>query len=130
MLTFNICEGGSDGARLATAQARQRQAEAQLAQMASGVRLQVREAYLNLETARQRIDVSRQAQSEAAESLRILQNRYDSGLATITDLLRMETARTAAQSNYLNALYDYRISYAALELASGELAPNSQAVTQ
>lgn len=130
MLTFNIFNGGSDRARLAAAQARQRQAEAQLAQMASGVRLQVREAYLNLETARQRIDVSRQAQSEAAESLRILQNRYDSGLATITDLLRMETARTAAQSNYLNALYDYRISYAALELASGELAPNSQAVTQ
>jgi biotin carboxyl carrier protein len=51
-------------------------------------------------------------------------------LATITDLLQVETAHTSAQKNYLNALFDYRLSYAALELATGELAPDSPAVTQ
>ena len=96
--------------------------------MAAEVKLQVREAYLNLTTAQQRLGVSRQAQSEAEESLRIVQNRYEVGLATITDLLRVETARTVAQKNYLNALFDFRLSCAALELATGELAEDSPAV--
>ena len=39
--------------------------------MVAAVKLQVREAYLNLATAQQRVEVSRQAQSEAEESLRI-----------------------------------------------------------
>jgi outer membrane protein TolC len=129
-LNFNIFDGGANRARLAAAHYRQSQAQAQATQMAAAVKLQVREAFQNLTTAQQRVEVSRQAQSEAEESLRIIQNRYEAGLATITDLLRVEAARTSAQKNYLNALFDYRLSYAALELATGELAPDSPAVTQ
>ena len=129
-LNFNVFDGGANRARLAAAHYRQNQAKAQVEQMAAAVKLQVREAYLNLTTAQQRVEVSRQAQSEAEESLRIIQNRYEAGLATITDLLQVETAHTSAQKNYLNALFDYRLSYAALELATGELAPDSPAVTR
>ena len=128
-LNFNIFDGGANHARLVAARNRQNQAQAQLAQMAAEVKLQVREAYLNLTTAQQRIEVSRQARVEAEESLRIIQNRYEAGLATITDLLQVESARTNAGKNYLNALFDYRLSYAALELATGELAADSRAVT-
>jgi outer membrane protein len=128
-LNFNIFDGGANRARLAAAHYRQNQAQAQLEQMTAAVKLQVREAYLNLTTAQQRVDVSRQAQSQAEESLRIIQNRYEAGLATITDLLQVESAHTSAQKNYLNALFDYRLSYAALELATGELAPDSASVT-
>ena len=129
-LTFNVFDGGANRARLRESKARERQAEAMRSQMASGVRLQVREAFLNLTTARDRVDVSRGAASQAEESLRIIQNRYEAGLATITDLLRAETARTTAQKNVLNATFDYRLSFAALELATGELAADSQAVTR
>jgi outer membrane protein TolC len=129
-LNINIFDGGSNRARLAAAHYRQSQARAQAAQMAAAVKLQVREAYLNLSTAQQRVEVSRRAQSEAEESLRIVQNRYEAGLATITDLLQVETAHTNAQTSYLNALSDYRLSYAALELATGELAPDSPAVKE
>jgi outer membrane protein TolC len=129
-LNFNIFDGGANRARLAAAHYRQNQAQAEAAQMTAAVKLQVREAYLNLTTAQQRVGVSRQAQSEAEESLRIIQNRYEAGLATITDLLQVETAHTGARKNYLNALFDYRLSYAALELATGELAPDSPAVKE
>ncbi len=129
-LNFNVFDGGANRARLAAAHYRQSQAKAQAEQMAAAVKLQVREAYLNLTSAQQRVEVLRQAQSEAEESLRIIQNRYEAGLATITDLLQVETAHESAQKNYLNALFDYRLSYAALELATGELAPDSPAVTR
>ncbi len=129
-LSFNIFDGGANRARLRESKAADLQAEAMRNQMAAAVRLQVREAYLNLTTARDRVDVSRGAASQAEESVRIVQNRYEAGLATITDLLRGETASTAAQRNFLNAVFDYRLSYAALELATGELAADSQAVTR
>jgi outer membrane protein len=129
-LNFNIFDGGSNRARLAAAHYRQTQARAQASQMVAAVKLQVREAYLNLATAQKRVEVSRRAQSEAEESLRIIQNRYEAGLATITDLLQVETAHTNAQKNYLNAEFDYRLSYAALELATGELAADSPAVKE
>jgi outer membrane protein TolC len=129
-LNFNIFDGGANRARLAAARYRQTQAQAQAAQMTATVKLQVREAYLNLATAQQRVEVARAAQSQAAESLRIVQNRYEAGLATITDLLRVETALTAAEKNYLNALFDYRLGCAALELATGELAEDSPAVRE
>jgi outer membrane protein len=129
-LTFNLFDGGANRARLKESRARQRQAEAMRSQLASAVRLQVRQAFLNLTTARDRVDVSRGAASQAEESLRIIQNRYEAGLSTITDLLRAETARSSAQRNFLNAIFDYRLGYAALELATGELATDSQAVTR
>jgi len=127
-LNFNIFEGGANRARVAEAHARERQAEALQEQMASAVRLQVREAFLNLNAALERVEVSRESAAQARESLRILQNRYETGLATITDLLRAETMRTSAEKSFLNAVFDYRISFAALELATGELSAESQAV--
>jgi outer membrane protein len=130
MLTFNIFNGGARRAQVAESRSRERQAEATRSRMESIVRLQVREAYLNLNAARERVGVSRDAAKQAQESLRILRNRYESGLATIMDVLRVETMQTAAHKNHLNALYDYRLAYAALELATGELSPNSPAVTQ
>jgi outer membrane protein TolC len=129
-LTFNIFNGGARRAQIAESRAYDRRAEAMRRQMESAVRLQVREAYLNLSAARQRVEVSRDSAAQAEESLRILQNRYDAGLATIMDVLRAETMRTTAQNNHLNAVYDFRLAFAALELATGKLGPASPAVTQ
>ena len=129
-LNFNLFDGGEKIARLKESKARELQASALESQMASAVRLQVREAYLNLATAQKRLEVVKDAASQAAESLRITQNRYEEGLVTITDLLRAETAKTAAEKNALNAAFDYRLSYAALELATGELSETSAAVNQ
>lgn len=127
-LTFNIFDGAAKFARLAEAHARASQASAVEEQLKSTIGLQVEEAFLNLETARERVAIARDAVSQAKESLRILQNRYQAGLATMTSVLQAETARTQVEKKYLNAVYDYRLSDAALELATGELSPDSPAV--
>jgi len=129
-LNFNLFDGGARRAELAESHARGRQADALRAQIAAGIRLQVRQAYLNLTAARQRVDVSRDSASQADESLKILRNRYDAGLASITDVLNAETAHARAQRDFLNAVYDNRVAYATLELATGELALGSQAVVR
>ncbi|HKS96023.1 MAG TPA: TolC family protein [Terriglobia bacterium] len=129
-LNFTLFDGGARRAQLAESHARERQAEALRAQIAEDIRLQVHKAYLNLTGALDRVDVSRQSASQAQESLSILRNRYEAGLATITDVLNAETTHARAQRDFLGAVYDYRIAYATLELSTGELAPGSQAVVR
>ncbi len=124
-LNFNLFNGGADRARLREAKAYQLQAAAMSEQMASQVRLQVRQAFLNLQAAKDRMGVSRESAAQARESLRILRDRYETGLAGMTDLLRAETAQTSAERDHLNAEYDYRLAAATLELATGKLAENS-----
>lgn len=117
----NLYAGGADKARLAEARANQRAAENQVEWFRSGVRLEVRQAYLETRAAQQRVEVMRDSSAQAAESLRILQNRYDAGLATITDLLRAQLAALDARTAYLAALHDWQVARAALERAAGRL---------
>src|ERR1700680_5335600 len=93
-----------------------------------GVRFEVRPAFYNLDAARQELEVTRSAIAQAQESLRITQNRYDSGLITITDLLGAEAATRRSQTDYWEAVYRFHTSYANLELASGSLNPQSAVV--
>jgi outer membrane protein len=118
---FNLFNGRADQARLAESRFQQRRSRAIQDHMAQTVRLQVQKAYLELQTTGQRIEVSQQAASQAEESLRIIRNRYEVGLTTITDLLRAETAVTQAKTNFLRALFDQRVSAANLELQTGRL---------
>jgi outer membrane protein len=72
--------------------------------------------------------VARATIAEAQESLRINQNRYDSGLSTIADLMAAEEAARRTQMDYWEAVYRYHTGYANLELASGTLNPQSPVV--
>lgn len=110
------------------AQLSRSQAARQSAQDA--IRLQVRRAYYEYDAARQMLDVSRSSIAQSQESLRITRNRYESGLTTITDMLRAEDAERASRTNYWQSVYRYVLSYAALQLASGDLSPQSPVVTQ
>ena len=85
-------------------------------------------SYYDVDASRQQIDVARAAIAQAQESLRINQDRYESGLTTITDLLVAEDATLRSQTDYWEAIYHFQTSYANLELASGSLNPQSPVV--
>ena len=76
------------------------------------VRLEVRRAYYDVDASRQQVEVARAAIAEAQESLRINQDRYDSGLITITELLGAEEAARRSQTDYWEAVYRFHTSYA------------------
>jgi outer membrane protein len=125
---LDIFQGGAKRAELS----RQRALEAKVAALSQAasdaVRLEVRQAYYDMDASRQQVEVARAAIAQAKESLRINQDRYDSGLTTITDLLGAEDAARISQTDYWEAVYHFQTSYANLELASGTLTPQSPVV--
>ncbi len=127
---FDIFDGDSKRAHLAMEKAMQEKAAAMRDVFRDQIRLQVRKAYYEFEAARQQMEVARGAIAQADESLRINQNRYEGGLTTVSDLLRVEEAAHRAKADYWQAVYRVQTSYAGVELATGTLTPDSPVVTQ
>ncbi len=117
-------------ARLSAEKASLSRVEAARKMAEDNIRLDVRKAWLDHDASRQMLEVSRASVQQAEESLRMIRDRYESGLATITDLLRAEDANRSSRMNYWQSVYRYTVSGAALELAAGELTPQSRVVTQ
>ena len=127
---FDLFAGGSKRAELARERAMQERAAAGYAGFQDAVRLEVRSAYYQFDAAQQQVKVARGAIAQAEESLRINRNRYEGGLTTVTDMLRVEEAAHRAKSDYWQAVYRMNASYAGVELATGTLTLDSPAVTQ
>jgi len=125
---FDLFQGGAKRAQLSRERAMQEKVAALKEMATDAIRLEVRHAYYDVDAARQQVEVARAAIAESQESLRINQNRYDSDLSTITDLLASEEAARRSQTDYWEAIYRYHTGYANLELASGTLNPQSAVV--
>ena len=87
----------------------------------SGIALQVRQAYLALDAARQRIQVTRTAVSQAKESQRIIHNRYQAGVTTMVEVLDADTALLGARLAAVQARYDHNLAQVQLDFALGRL---------
>ena len=125
-LHWNLFNGLADKARIAESGQSVVRAHADEERVDSAVRLEVRRAFANLQAAQQRIAVAEAAVAEAEESLRITQNRYQSGMSNVTDLLRTETAVLESRTRRLAAVHDQRIAAVMLDLAAGQLSPDSE----
>lgn len=120
-MQIDVFQGGAKRAELARERALQEKIAAMKQVASDDIRLEVRRAYYNLDSARQQVEVARAAIAQAQDSLRINQDRYDGGLTTMTDLLGAEEATRRSQTDYWEAVYRFHTSYASLELASGNL---------
>jgi outer membrane protein len=127
-LRWNLFAGGSDAAQLQASQQRLEQKKRQISAMASAMALEVRRALIQYRAAEQQVEVAQAAEAQSEEGLRILRERYDAGLVTMTDLLSAETARSSARTNLAQAIYRQRLSYAQVEFAAGILSPSSPAM--
>lgn len=118
---WTFFDGNRTRATVAEARHMKAAAAASEKQMDAGVRMEVRRAEANLDASRERVTTTRDTVAQAEESLRIIRNRYSNGLATVTDLLRSETALLESKTHRLAALYDQRTASVQLEAATGAL---------
>ncbi len=80
-----------------------------------------RQAWLGVEEARKRVEVTGDAVEQAEENLRIARERYGAGLGTQTQLLEAETLRVQALTNRDNAVLDASLARLRLARAAGSL---------
>ena len=117
--SWSLWDGGATQNAIKKANAQLEQAkEANLATV-DAVLLAVQKAYLNLRSAEQTIQSTQTAVAQGQESFRIATLRYRAGVGTNLDVLDAETKLTTARNNYVQALYNYNISIAALEQLTG-----------
>ena len=124
-LRWNIFAGGADSARVEAARHRLEAKKRQVAAMESGMALEIHGAMVQYRSAEQQVEAAQAAEAQSQESLRILKNRYEAGLATMTDLLSAESQRASARALLSEALYRQRLGYAQIEYASGTFSATS-----
>ncbi len=116
--------------RLHQEEAARQKAEAQEQATALQIRLAVERAFTGHQTAEHMVATAQAAVDQSTEGLRILRNRYNASLATMTDLLRAGDAQRQSQNDYWRAVYGNTVSYAALLYATGQLTPDSAEALQ
>jgi len=83
------------------------------------VKLEVREAYLMLRAAKERLVVAKKQVEQALLNYRDTRERYRQQIDTTTDVIDAQVFLTRAKNQYYSALYEYNIAYAKLERVMG-----------
>jgi outer membrane protein len=91
------------------------------ADAAQDIMLQVRTRWLDLQTSRQRVAVSRTAIAQAEENIKVVLDRYRQQLSNNTDVLDAESRRVQSLGNYYGAVYDEALARVRLHRAIGDL---------
>lgn len=76
-------------------------------------------AYLTLRTAAKTVEIQNQNAAKARLELKFTQDRYRSGSVTLVDVTDARAAFERAESDRINAVFDYHKAFAALESAVG-----------
>ena len=93
--------------------------EADIRRFEEGVRLEVRQAWQDLATARQRHKTAGDVLAAAREALRVREHRFKQGLDKMVDLLDAETALREAETRELVARYDVALTTTRLHFVAG-----------
>jgi len=97
----------------------QRKAVQHLQVVDNQIRLEIETALSSLKESRGRISAAEQSVTQADESFRIEQQRYQTGAGSMADMLLAQAADVTAAANYAQALFDYNAALVALRRATG-----------
>jgi outer membrane protein len=120
-ITIPILNGGLFSARRAEAEEHASAADADVSALSNEIARQVRDAWLEANTAARRLDVTARLLAQANEALRLAQTRYDAGLGSIVELSQAQFNQTSADIQNATARYDYLSRRAALDFATGDM---------
>lgn len=118
-VSYSIFDGGANKAAVDKAESDAKNARSALELAKDGVILDAKRAYLNVKESRERIAAAEKALEQARESMRLAQVRYAAGVSIQTEVFDAQNALSLAETNALNARYDYQTALANLEHAVG-----------
>jgi outer membrane protein len=120
-MTLPIFNGHLFSALRAEASLKAQAENRNLRELEDRVARDVRVAWLNAQTAYQRLGLTQQLLDQANLALDLAQARYKLGLSSIVELSQAQLNQTQAQIDEASAKYDYQIQMASLEYQLGSL---------
>ena len=120
-LSWNLLDWGLTRAKSAEASARAEQARLRLREVDEQIKLEVREAEINLKDAASRVAVAERAEKSAARNLEAATDLWHNGLARHSDVLDAMARLTDAQYQLTASQADVLLARAALEHATGDI---------
>jgi len=123
-IQYNLSNLWKKNSSLKQSQAREKQLSATDEMLNDNIKLEVNREYQNADYYKQRIAVFEKSSVQANENYRITKNKYDNGLATMTDLLDANAAQITASVGVINAKADAALAYRKLLQTTGTLTNN------
>jgi len=116
-----IFNGHLFSARRTEAELRAQAAEQNLRDLENRISRDVQVAWLNANTAYQRLGLTAQLLDQAKQALDLAQTRYDLGLSSIVELSQAQLNKTSAEIASASAKYEYDLQRAVLNYEVGAL---------
>lgn len=120
-ISYNLSNIWKENSSLRQSQAREKQLAATDELLNDNIKLDVNREYQNTDYSKKRITVFEKSAEQANENYRITKNKYDNGLATMTELLDADAAQIAANVGVINAKADAALAYRKLLQTTGTL---------
>ncbi|MGK6342576.1 TolC family protein [Chryseobacterium sp. DT-3] len=120
-ISYNLSNIWKENSSLRQSQAREKQLAANDELLNDNIKLDVNREYQNTDYSKKRISVYEKAAEQANENYRITKNKYDNGLATMTELLDADAAQISANVGVINAKADAALAYRKLLQTTGTL---------
>lgn len=118
VLSWNLFRGGQDMAKKKQAVIQKKQLEAQHAELENKIKLQVKEAYHNMNVAKKTMTSSEDTLKSHKQAFFIVSKKYQQGMVPQIEYIKARNDYTNAGISHIIAVYDYYIKEAQLERVS------------
>ena len=120
-LSIPIFQGFALDAGIDQAKANLKSAQGSDEALVQAVKLDVQQQFSSLEEAKERIEATRSFVSQAEETLKLAEGRYNQGVGSAVEITDARVSVYNARTSYIQSLYDYQVAYVRLKRAMGVL---------
>ncbi len=119
-LRIPIWQGGRTEGETQEADAAVSQRRAELQDTRGRIEADVRDAFLDIKTAANQLDVSRNNQKVARETLALTRQRFEAGIADAVEVTQAQESVVSADLDYITSVFAHNVSKVALARSIGK----------
>lgn len=123
-LRVPIWQGGRAGGDIEQADAVLTQRRAELEDTRGRIESDVRNAFLDLEASANQVELSRNNQQVARETLQLTQQKYDAGISDSVEVVQAQEGVASADLDYITSLFAHNLAKLSLARAMGRAEEN------
>ncbi len=120
-LNLPLFDGFQTNTQIQYAEFNYKSQQIQLLTLERNIRREVEQAFLNLEASEKQIKIAEKSLIASEMNFKVLQERFNVGTASITDLIQANSQFLLAQINKISSYYYYLLSQKEVEYATGLL---------